>query len=107
MIGEILVGIFGEAISSRLNASRRIQLAIRLLFGLVGTVLGVIGAIYIGARPGITANTMLRASMVAIFVGLASFSLFNIALARSWRWPGRLFVVSFVALFVFRLLLGP
>lgn len=107
MIGEILVGIFGEAISSRLNDSRRVQLAIRLLFGLIGTMLGVIGAVYIGTRPGFTANTMLRASMVLVFLALASFSLFNVALARSWRWPGRLFVVSFVALFVFRLVLGP
>jgi hypothetical protein len=44
--------------------------------------------------------------MVAVFVFLASFSLFNVALARKWRWPLRLFVVSFAALFVSRIFFG-
>lgn len=49
----------------------------------------------------------MRLSMVAVFVFLASFSLFNVALGRKWRWPGKLFVLSFVALFGARLFFGP
>jgi hypothetical protein len=45
--------------------------------------------------------------MQALFVFLACFSLFNIALKRSWRWPGAGFVLSFVALFATRILCGP
>jgi len=44
-----------------------------------------------------------RACMVLVFIGLGCFSLFNVALARRWRWPGVLFVASFVALFAARI----
>ena len=49
----------------------------------------------------------MRGSMVAMFVCLACFCLFNVALARKWRWPGLGFVWSFVGLIVSRLVLGP
>ena len=45
-------------------------------------------------------------SMIAMFLFLASFSLFNVGLGRPWRRPGKLFVVSIVALFVTRILFG-
>lgn len=47
------------------------------------------------------------ASMIAVFGSLAAFFLFNVALHRPWRWPGLGFVLSFVALFVTRVLFGP
>lgn len=106
MIDEILAEIFGQAVFGRLPASRRAQLLFRLFFGLLGAALGIAGAVHFANRPDLTANTALRLSMAATFVFLASFCLFNVALARPWRWPGKLFVVSFVALFATRLLFG-
>jgi hypothetical protein len=44
--------------------------------------------------------------MVAMFVFLAAFCLFNIALGRTWRWPGVLFVASFVSTLALRILFG-
>lgn len=44
--------------------------------------------------------------MVAMFAFLAAFFLFNVALGRTWRWPGVLFAFSFVSLFVTRILFG-
>lgn len=107
MIDDILAPLFGEAAFGRLSRSRRAQLLFRLFFGLLGAALGVIGAFHFALATDLTANTAMRFSMVAVFVFLAAFCLFNVALGRKWRWPGRLFVVSFVALFGTRLLLGP
>lgn len=106
MIDDILAGIFGEIALGRPSTSRRAQLLARLAFGLLGTGLGVAGAIHV-AVTRTTGNTAMLASMIALFVSLACFCLFNVALARPWRWPGRLFVVSFVALFASRLTWGP
>jgi len=44
--------------------------------------------------------------VVALFAFLAVFCLFNVALARTWRWPGRMLVLSLVLLFVVRILFG-
>jgi hypothetical protein len=44
--------------------------------------------------------------MIALFTFMASFSLFNVALGRRWRWPARLFLLSLVALFASRVLFG-
>lgn len=107
MIDDILAGIFGEVVLGRLSNSRRAQLLARLLFGLLGAGLGATGAVHFLLRRDLTANAGMDASMVAVFVFLASFSLFNIALARSWRWPGLGFVASFLALFATRILFGP
>ena len=107
MIDEILGPLIGEAAFSRLSPSRRAQLLFRLFFGLLGATLGVIGAFHFARASDLTANTAMRLSMVAVFVFLAAFFLFNVALGRKWRWPGMLFVVSFVSLFGTRLLLGP
>lgn len=107
MIDDILAGIFGEVVLGRLGRSRSAQLLARLFFGFLGAGLLAVGAVHFALRDDLTGNTAMQGSMVAVFVFLACFSLFNVALARTWRWPGRLFVVSLVTLFVARILLGP
>jgi hypothetical protein len=106
VIDDILGGIFGEVVLGRLSGSRRAQLLFRLFFGLLGGGLAVAGAVHFSLRTDLTTNTAMRFSMIALFVFLGCFSIFNIALARTWRWPGRLFVLSLVALFATRLLFG-
>jgi hypothetical protein len=106
VIDDILAGIFGEVVLGGRGASRRAQLLARLFFGLLGAALGVAGALHFLRQPDLTTNTALRASIVSLFAGLACFFLFNVALARKWRWPGLLFVVSFVSLFVTRIAFG-
>jgi hypothetical protein len=107
MIDEILGEIFGEAALHSLTRSRRVQLIARVFFGLLGAALGATGAVYVAVRPDAPANAAMHASMIASFVFLSCFSLFNVALARTWRWPGRLFVAAFVLIFVTRIVLGP
>lgn len=107
MIDDILVGLFGEILVGRLGASRRAQLLARLFFGLLGTGLGVAGAIHMSQRFGSETNAAMVASMVAVFLFLACFCLFNVALGRSWRWPAVLFAAGFVSMFGTRILFGP
>ena len=107
MIDDILGEIFGEAVFGRLGRSRRAQLLARLFFGLLGTALCAAGAVYFVFKDNLTNNTAMHASMIAVFFFLSCFSLFNVTLARPWRWPGKLFVLSFIALFVTRFLFGP
>lgn len=106
MIDDILAGLFGEILFGRLSSSRRAQLLARLFFGLVGAGLGVTGAVYMFHRPDVQPSAM-SMSMVAVFLCLACFSLFNVALGRTWRWPGVLFVFSFVSLLAAAILFGP
>ena len=105
MLDDLLAGLFGEALLGRLPTSRRARLVARHFFGLLGAGLGITGAIYI-LRTARTQNLGVLASMVAMFAGLAAFSLFNVAFGRAWRWPGLFFVASFVTLFLSRILLG-
>lgn len=107
MIDDILAGIFGEVAFGRLGRSRRAQLVARLTFGLLGAMLAAAGAWHFALGPLRGAGTAVRASAAALFLFLGCFSLFNVALARSWRWPGRLFLASLVALFVARIAFGP
>jgi hypothetical protein len=88
MIDDLLGGLFGEAVFGRLSRSRRAELLARLFFGLLGAGLGVAGAVHFARRPDLTGNTPMWLSMIAMFVFLASFSLFNVGLGRTWRWPG-------------------
>ena len=104
MIDEFLVHIFGEAGFGRIGHSKRAQLLARLGFGLLGAGLAVVGAVHF-ARLDAAIDAVMRASMALVFIGLGCFSLFNVALARRWRWPGVLFVASLVALFGARRLL--
>ena len=106
MIDDLLVHLFGEAVFGKLGHSRRAQLLFRVFFGLLGAGLGVAGAVHFARLEGYTSNVALWASIVASFVFLASFSLFNVALGRKWRWPGLGFVASFVAVFASRILFG-
>jgi uncharacterized membrane protein len=105
MIDEILAGIFGEAVFGRIGHSRRAELVARLFFGVLGAGLGLVGAVHVAQRID-TPNRVMSASMVAAFLFLSCFSLFNVALARAWRWPGTLFLVSLAAVIVSRLALG-
>ena len=106
MIDEFLIQVFGQAAFGSLGRSRRTQLLCRMFFGLIGAVLGTIGAVHFALRTGFTTNSAFRFFIVSLFVFLASFSLFNIALARKWRWPAVFFVLSFIAMFVSRILFG-
>ena len=106
MLDDLLGGLFGEVVFGRLGRSRRAQLLARMFFGLLGAGLGIAGALHFMGRQDLTNNTPMWISMIAMFVFLSSFSLFNVGLGRTWRWPGKLFVVSFVALLVTRLLFG-
>ena len=105
MIDDILIGLMGEAVRSRLSGGPRAQLLARLFFGLLGAGLGLAGAVYMLQNPR-TKNVAMATSMVTVFAGLSCFCLFNVALARPWRWPGWLFIVSFIAMFASRLMFG-
>jgi hypothetical protein len=106
IVDDLLGRLFGEAIGRRLPNSRRAQLIWRVFFGLLGTGLALTGAVHFARAPDLTANTALRLSMIAMFGSLAGFCLFNVALGRRWRWPGVIFVLSFVSIFVTRLAFG-
>ncbi len=106
MLDDLLGQVLGEAAFGRLGHSRRAQLMFRLFFGVLGAALGLIGAIYMWRRPTVTTNVAMHASMIAVFLSLSCFSLFNVGMARSWRWPGICFVVSFVSMFVARIAFG-
>ena len=107
MIGEILAQVIGEAAFGRLGRSQRAQLLARVSFGLLGTFLGIAGTFHFALRVRPVTNFAMHASMVTLFLCLAAFFLFNVALHKRWRWPGVGFVLSFVALFATRILFGP
>jgi predicted acyltransferase len=106
VIGDILAGIFGEVVFGRLSRSRRFQLLARLFFGFLMAGLGLSGAIWLAYEED-TGNIIVHASGVALFVFVACFGLFNVALARRWRWPGMCVVLSLIAMFASRIVLGP
>lgn len=106
MLDDLLAQILGEAVFSRLPASRRAQLIARVFFGLLGAGLATAGCVKFGLDRDLTDNVALQASMCALFFFLGAFCLFNIAIARPWRWPGALFVVSLVMIFVTRIVGG-
>ena len=107
MIDELLLALFGEALNEELGNSRRAKLLVRVFFGLLGGALGTAGAAHFALRDDLGTNTPMRWAMIALFIALACFALFNIALGRRWRWPGVAFVLCFFALLASRLLLGP
>jgi hypothetical protein len=107
MIDDLLAGLFGEVVFGRLSVSRRAQLLARLFFGLIGALLGIIGALYFATGQRNVANPVMQASMIAVFIFLACFCMFNVALGRRWRWPGACFALSFAGLFAARILFGP
>lgn len=107
MLDDILLGLFGEAILGPLTRSRRFRLVARLFFGILGAVLGIVGAVHFWLRKDQSGNLVMRASFVTLLVALALFWFFNVGLLRRWRWPGVLFIVSFICLILSRIVLGP
>ncbi len=104
MIDELLVELFGHAVFGRMGASRRAQLLARMFFGFLGAGLSGAGAWYIATRSDYAAApAAFREWTIAVFAFLGCFWLFNVALGRTWRWPGVMFVLSVVGLFVSRL----
>lgn len=106
MLIEIVFELIGEATFGRLNRSQKAQVLIRVFFGFLGVFLGLAGAYHFIAAVEVS-NRAMHASMVALFVFIALFSLFNVAFKRRWRWPGLGIVVSFVSLFATRVVFGP
>lgn len=104
MIGELLAGLLGAALSERLGDSRRTQTLFRVGFGLLCTGLPIARFMHFMLRVDPGSNAPMHASML-LFAMVACFCLFNVALLR--RWPGRLFVLVLVALFVTRFAFGP
>ena len=106
MIDDILGELLGEATFGRLSRSRRAQLVARLFFGCLGAGLGIAGAVYMIANPR-TTNALLLLSMICLFVSMSCFWLFNVGMGRRWKWPAVWFGLSFVLMFVARIVLGP
>ncbi len=105
MLDDVLAGLLGEAAFGRLRQTRRSQLLGRLVFGLLGTALGLIGGVYLPMTVE-TANWGLLASMTAGLVSMSGFFLFNVTLAQPWRWPGVCFVASLVMMLATRIIGG-
>jgi hypothetical protein len=103
MIGDLFAGLLEGYVATR-TPSRRWQIATRLFFGAVGCVLALVGTVVFLRR--IEGTLPLRATFVLLFMSLGSFFLFNVLLFRTWKWPALLFVASFVAMFVVRLVWG-
>ena len=106
MLDDVLAGLLGEAVFGRLRHTRRAALIARMFFGLLGTGLGLAGALYL-PRTVETRNPLLLGSMIGLFLFLSCFCLFNVTLARQWRWPGIGFICCLVLIFVTRLAGGP
>ena len=103
MLDDLLEEFLDAWLTSR-GTSKRTQLVARVFFGLLGVALSVAG---IHQMTSYDAALHFRVAAMALLASLAFFCAFNVTLLLPWRWPGRLFVVSFVALFVVRIVLGP
>lgn len=103
MLGDIFNGILGELLAGKLR-SERLQIYIRMLFGLVGTFLSIAGVLKTATYA---AGLPFRLAGMFLFVALGCFCLFNITLLRKWRWPGRLCLISLPLLFAVRIVFGP
>ena len=103
MLDDLFEGLL-DALFSGKNASKRTEVFVRVLFGLMGVALSVAGIYHM---VGYDAGWHFRLAAAANLFFLACFCAFNITLLLKWRWPGRYFVMSFVALFLVRILFGP
>lgn len=81
----------------------RAQVFFRVLFGALGSLLAVAGMYHMLSYD---AGLPFRLAAIGVFVFMGCFFAFNVALHRTWRWPGLLFGVSFVGLFFVRIVFG-
>lgn len=97
-LGDMLDG-FGPDLKSK-----RAQALIRVLFGLLGLVLSAAGAWHMRSYD---ASLHFRIAGAILFFFLGAFFLVNVILTSkaSWSWKG--FILSFVLLFVVRIVFGP
>ena len=103
MIEELFEGLIDAWISGK-GTSKRTEVVMRVFFGLMGVALSLAGLYHI---VGYDAGWHFRLAAAAMLFFLACFCAFNITLLLKWQWPGRYFVVSFIGLFVVRILFGP
>lgn len=103
MFDDLLGELFGEFAIGRGRASRRAQLAARLFFGLLGAALCGFGAVHLARQELPAGLGEFHALSVLFLAAIGLFALCVVALGRTWRWPGRLVVCSFVAMIVARL----
>ena len=107
MMDDLFADLFGDADLDELGKSRRAQRIVRWVVGLLGAGLLGYGTIRFALHAGPADNLAMRTGMAALLASLACCFLFNVALARMWRWPAAFAVLSLVALVVSRLAWGP
>lgn len=88
-------------------SSKTGQRIVRVLCGALGLALSVAGAYKMLALGTDGASTHFNLAASLIFFTLGAFCLFNVILARPWRWPWIAFLLSFVGLFLVRVIFGP
>ena len=66
MIDELLAHLFGEAVFGKIGSSQRARLVFRLFFGLIGTGLGIAGAVHFAVRDDLTQNVPIRLDCRAV-----------------------------------------
>ncbi len=97
-LGDLFDGIGGSG-----QLSPRGQRIARILFGGGLAVLSLFGAVYVLLEDG---GLPLRIAGATMFVALAAFGLFAIALGRGVKPFGCFFLLSFAGLFVVRIVFG-
>jgi hypothetical protein len=97
-LDDLLGSIFDDADLGTIR-SRRAQLIARMAFGLTGAALCLAGAWIFLTRDGLGGSAVMQGAMAVVFVGLAACCLFNVMLARPWKWPWLLALASLVLLF--------
>ena len=103
MIGDILGDILGNFFSGG-EPSKKAQAVSRIIVGLLGAALTIAGMVKTFTYD---AGLAFRLAGVFMFAMLACFCGFNIAFFRTWKWPGRLFLLSLPLLFAVRIIFGP
>jgi hypothetical protein len=96
-----------EDIEFGVRGSGRGRTFFRVFFGVVGLFLAVAGVLHVLISEKFVATGLpFRLAAANVFAFLGFFCAINVALHKPWRWPGRGFIVSFVLLFVVRLVFG-
>jgi hypothetical protein len=103
VIDDLFEGLL-DALFSGKSTSKRAEVVMRMLFGLMGVALSVVGIYHM---MGYDAGWHFRLAAAAMLFFLACFCAFNITLLLKWRWPGKFFILSLIGLFLVRILFGP